>query len=178
MNENPFYRILKASVLLGFSLFTIFVYPKAGQSDEQFFHGITNYLASILGKNWGENIGNIAMIGFYILVLLGFVRGIYFLITWQQKNPVFENNTPWWVEGIKTGSGYGNLYKVMEYRESRLRSLPPDLAASEFLASSWVDGIAQNSNTKGVQKSLSFLDSKLAGMSAADGYEFIKNNPE
>lgn len=178
LSENTGFRILKASILMGFSIFVLFVYPKVGREDEVFFNGITAYGNSVFGKEWGENFGNIARMGFYILVLAGFIRGIYYIRTYNQKNTMFEDRAPWWVSGEKSPTEYNNLNKVLEFRESRLNMLDYPSATNEYLESSWLDGAISNSNSKGVQKSLEFLESKLAGMSPSDGYEYIKNHRE
>jgi hypothetical protein len=165
-------RTLKGIIFLVFVCFSLLVYP--GVENESFYSAIDKYCISILGSNSGQTIGDVVKRLFHLYILAAFVRGFYLIKTGEQINPVFEHNNHWRFGGISTRHNYSNIYRVLEFRESRLNTLPQDLASEEFLQSAWLDGAITMQTSRGVHKSLSFLESKLAGMSPCDGYEYIK----
>lgn len=164
-------RLLKGLVMFGISLAFMFVYPGYANFDD-FQANLVKYLTKFLPEPISHLIGALVFLGVIIL----FVKGFYYIINCNLVNPIFEGKRVQGSYDYSLGE-FRNLDAVMSFRESRLNALPQQEASEEYLKTAALDGLYSNKGvSKGVYKTYEYLDSKLAGMSPADGYEYLKNN--
>jgi hypothetical protein len=105
------------------------------------------------------------------------IKGFYYLRTWQFADglPRFEykGKLRW---GTTTGNSqnkYENIERVLQFRESLLGSRTNAEAAQEYARTSWVDGMLSRGG-ENTERTRAYIDSKLAGFTNFDGYEWLK----
>ena len=111
-----------------------------------------------------------------LLLVPYFVVGLYFIKTCHvDRVPTYENS---WAD-VMSGGGADiepdgtNIQGMMNYRNSILSTKTRSEGASEYMKSAWLDGVASGKG-KHTRGAVNYINSKLASMDNAQGYEWVK----
>lgn len=156
------------------------------------YFGVTLMFAinfnEILDKFWSflidngysnEWLGAVKLLGFPIFIY--FIVGLYFTVTFYlNRNPMFENS---WKDVLTNGDSidpndsamFGNGFRrAMEYRDSKMNTMPNEQASREYAKTTWLDTIA-NSKDSPTKR---YVDSKLNSMTNESAYKWLKGEGE
>lgn len=163
-------RLLKGLVMFGTSLGFMFVYPSYSN-----FDGFQRDTVKYISGFFPESLAHLSVALIFLSMFVFFIVGFYYIINCNLVNPVFEGKRATGGYNYSIGQ-FNNINAVMSFRETRLNTLPQKEASEEYLKTAVLDTLYSNKGmSKGVYKTMEFWDSKLAGMSPSDGYEFLKN---
>jgi hypothetical protein len=168
---NPFKKLVIGLFLLSsFALLNIY-FGTDGLVDLK--NNINKFMLEFMSKNLANMLSALLCLPIPIYMVYAAVSGTYRIFTFNQYNPVFEENTPGGVR-VKGCDSYTNINRVLSYRESKLSSLNSEKGAELYISSSKIESLYTGyDNGPETLRTLSFIESRLAGMSSDRALNYL-----
>lgn len=133
------------------------------------------WLTSIIGKDLANIFSPLICLPIPIFMIYAAVSGTYRICTFNRYNPVFEERSPGGVQ-VKCCDPYPNINRVLSYRESKMAAMNNEQAAELYISNAKIEALYIGyNNGPETKRTLSFIESKLSGMSADRGLNYLAN---
>jgi hypothetical protein len=169
---NPFKKLVIGLFLLS-SFFFLFYSIGGHDGLVGIEKSVRNWMLGFMEENLAKAFSALVCLPISIYMVYAAVSGTYRIFTFNQYNPVFEENTPGGVR-VKGCDSYANINRALSYRESKMCGMSPEQAAELYVSSSKIESLYTGyNNGPETLRTLSFIESRLAGMSSDRALNYL-----